>query len=398
MAVDAKDQVTHGHIRRVQAYAVGLARALAVSDPGMIKAIEASALLHDMGKLAIPEHILNKPGKLSDAEFAKIQMHVTIGADLLSAIAFPFPVIPIVRHHHENWDGRGYPIGLTGTQIPIGARILAVVDCYDALTSDRPYRPRLSDEAATAILLQRRGSMYDPLVVDTFVRVHRSFARPEALSAAQSDTYADIARLSAPIISQSVDHVFNNSTSVSSIVSDLLSWSIAHGHTASISERRDAVLSILLKALTAKAGLIAEYDQNNDDLVVTTSQGFGEAEVVGRRIQLGEHLSGWVAANGRPMLNANAALDLAALVSGAAPTLKTCLSVPLYFEAERLAGVLSLYSVDRFTNDQLDATTTLASAITNGVFCPPPGSRGASLLVKASFTDSSDAVRVSRAV
>ena len=112
MAVDAKDQVTHGHIRRVQAYAVGLARALAVTDPGLIKAIEASALLHDMGKLAIPEHILNKPGKLTAVEFAKMQMHASIGADLLSSIAFPFPVIPIVKHHHENWDGRGYPTGL----------------------------------------------------------------------------------------------------------------------------------------------------------------------------------------------------------------------------------------------------------------------------------------------
>ena len=157
MAVDAKDQVTHGHIRRVQSYAVGLAKALGVSDPGLLKAIEASALLHDMGKLAIPEHILNKPGKLSAAEFDKIKMHATLGADLLSSIDFPYPVVPIVRHHHENWDGSGYPTGINGTQIPIGARILSVVDCYDALTSDRPYRPQLTDEAATSILASAPG-------------------------------------------------------------------------------------------------------------------------------------------------------------------------------------------------------------------------------------------------
>jgi putative nucleotidyltransferase with HDIG domain len=173
LAIDAKDQVTHGHIRRVQTYTVGLAQALGVRDDLMLRAIEASALLHDMGKLAIPEHILNKPGKLTPAEFEKMKMHASIGADILTAIEFPYPVVPIVRHHHENWDGSGYPTGIAGTAIPIGARILSVVDCFDALTSDRPYRPALSTEAALAILAERRGTMYDPLVVDTFVRIHR---------------------------------------------------------------------------------------------------------------------------------------------------------------------------------------------------------------------------------
>jgi putative nucleotidyltransferase with HDIG domain len=176
MAVDAKDQVTHGHIRRVQSYATQLANKIGMRDEHLLKAIEAAALLHDMGKLAIPEHILNKPGKLTPAEFDKMKLHASIGAEILSAIDFPYPVVPIVRHHHENWDGTGYPDGIRGTDIPIGARILSVVDCFDALTSDRPYRPRLSDEDALTILIDRRGSMYDPLVVDTFVRVYRSIS------------------------------------------------------------------------------------------------------------------------------------------------------------------------------------------------------------------------------
>ena len=158
MAIDAKDQITHGHIRRVQTFAVGLARHLGVTDPNLIKAIEAAALLHDTGKLAVPEYILNKPGKLTAAEFEKMKLHVTVGADILGAIDFPYPVVPIVRCHHENWDGTGYPAGLKGTAIPIGARILSVVDCFDALTSDRPYRPRLSDDDAMGILFERRGS------------------------------------------------------------------------------------------------------------------------------------------------------------------------------------------------------------------------------------------------
>jgi len=135
MAIDAKDDVTHSHVRRVQAYAIGLARALSVTDEPMLKAIEAAALLHDTGKLAVPEHILNKPGKLTASEFERMKLHVDIGADILSLVEFPYPVVPIVRAHHE-WDGSGYPRGLIAPTFhrrahPFGG------DCFDALTSDR---------------------------------------------------------------------------------------------------------------------------------------------------------------------------------------------------------------------------------------------------------------------
>ena len=127
-----------------------------------LRAIEAAALLHDVGKLAIPEHILNKPGRLTPAEFERMKSHARIGAEILSEVDFPYPVVPIVRHHHENWDGTGYPDGLKGDAIPVGARILAVVDCFDALTSHRPYRRALSVGEAVAIIDARRGTMYDP--------------------------------------------------------------------------------------------------------------------------------------------------------------------------------------------------------------------------------------------
>jgi putative nucleotidyltransferase with HDIG domain len=172
MAVDARDQITHGHIRRVQVYAVELARRLGMTDEMQLRGLQAAALLHDMGKLAIPDHILNKPGKLTTAEFEEMKRHADIGADLLSSITFPYPVVPIVRHHHEQWDGKGYPAGLVGSEIPLGARILAVVDCFDALTSDRPYRSSLSTDQAFQILRERRGSMYDPLVVDRFAEAY----------------------------------------------------------------------------------------------------------------------------------------------------------------------------------------------------------------------------------
>src|SRR4029077_8021012 len=151
------------------------------------------ALLHDTGKLAVPEHILNKPGRLTFEEFEKMKLHASVGADILSGIAFPYPVVPIVRHHHENWDGSGYPSGLSGTEIPIGARILAVVDCFDALTSDRPYRPRLSNDEALSILLERRGSMYDPLIVDTFIRFHRELTLEPLPANAVDVTFSGLA-------------------------------------------------------------------------------------------------------------------------------------------------------------------------------------------------------------
>jgi putative nucleotidyltransferase with HDIG domain len=181
-AIDAKDQVTHGHIRRVQKYAVELARALGVRNEMQIKAIQAAAVLHDTGKIAVPEAILNKPGPLNADEFAIMKQHASVGADIISSIKFPYPVEPIVRHHHESWNGTGYPAGLVGTEIPIGARILAVVDCFDALTSDRPYRARMADAEALAIITERRGNMYDPLVVDTFVRIYPDLRSAEQLN------------------------------------------------------------------------------------------------------------------------------------------------------------------------------------------------------------------------
>ena len=182
LAIDAKDQVTHGHIRRVQRYTMALADALGVKDERQLEALRAAALLHDTGKLAVPEYILNKPGPLTAAEFERMKVHAAVGADILKGIDFPYPVEPIVRHHHESWDGSGYPDGIKGQDIPLGARILAVVDCYDALTSDRPYRPRMTRQQAEQKLRERRATMYDPWIVDQFLKI---LDRLEAMDAAE---------------------------------------------------------------------------------------------------------------------------------------------------------------------------------------------------------------------
>ncbi|MEJ7708661.1 MAG: HD-GYP domain-containing protein [Pyrinomonadaceae bacterium] len=168
LAINAKDEVTHGHVVRVQVYAAGVARMLGCSQEE-IEALKAGALLHDVGKIAVPDYILNKPGKLTAAEFEKMKVHTVVGAQILSKVQFSFPVVPIVRHHHERWDGKGYPDGLKSDEIPLTARVLSVVDCFDALREDRPYRQGMTRESAIDYLLRHSGTMYDPHVVSTFI-------------------------------------------------------------------------------------------------------------------------------------------------------------------------------------------------------------------------------------
>jgi putative nucleotidyltransferase with HDIG domain len=341
MAVDAKDQITHGHIRRVQAFAVGLAKALGVTEDEQVKAIEAAALLHDMGKLAIPEHILNKPGKLSAAEFEKMKKHASIGADILSAIDFPYPVVPIVRHHHEQWDGNGYPDGLSGADIPIGARILSVVDCFDALTSDRPYRRALSDEAALKILLDQRGTAYDPLVVDTFARVYPTIAPKEHEFEPHRRTLEKITAISQAEGGPHHAPPGEADPQVLPIFESLHSFSAQTVLADAVEE-----LASKLRSLTP-ARLCALFlpDPHSGELVVGHASGPGSHHVRSLHIAVGERLSGWVAANRRTICNSDAALDLSEVTGLSSGELKSCLSTPLV-AADTLVGVLTLYAAE----------------------------------------------------
>jgi putative nucleotidyltransferase with HDIG domain len=169
--MSARDSFTHEHSRRVQRYAIALAGEANIRDRQMLEALDAAALLHDIGKLGIPDQLLHKPGPLTAGEYDQVKQHAVIGADILSALPLPGPLALFVRHHHENWDGSGYPDGLRGDAIPLGARVLAIVDCYDALTSDRPYRRSLSHDRAIAMMVERRGTMYEPDIADAFLRI-----------------------------------------------------------------------------------------------------------------------------------------------------------------------------------------------------------------------------------
>lgn len=351
MAIDAKDQITHGHIRRVQGYAVGLARHIGVTDDKLIKAIEAAALLHDMGKLAVPEYILNKPGKLTGLEFEKMKLHASVGADILSAIDFPYPVVPIVRHHHENWDGTGYPTGIKGTDIPIGARILSVVDCFDALTSDRPYRPRLADDEALRILFERRGKMYDPLVVDTFARVHTIIA-PEVGVDLPTGALDEITSSIQTRETTSLPPIEDIAAGTDAIIT-LYELARALAHQPNLIETGDVISKHLRRLVPFAFVVLYQYDDATDELIARHASGDLAGLTRALRIPLGQRLSGWVAANRQAILNSDPTLDLGDLARAFSPRLRSCLSCPVLLGEEQLVGVLTLYSCqsEGFTED-----------------------------------------------
>jgi putative nucleotidyltransferase with HDIG domain len=341
MAVDAKDQITHGHIRRVQVFAVELAKRLGVSEERQLKAIATAALLHDMGKLAIPEHILNKPGGLTPAEFEKMKRHAEIGADLLSSVRFPYPVVPIVRHHHENWDGSGYPSGIAGTDIPLGARILSVVDCFDALTSDRPYRPRLATEDAFAILRERRARMYDPVVVDAFVLSYSEIA-PMAISAGlEARTLSEAVETSSQPDSAAPTSLaqIRTSASQSALLDDFVRTLTRTGNTSSSLQ---AAAQCLRQLTPATVYAIFEYNASSDELTCRYTVGDPQRLLDGLKIKVGERVTGWSAANLRVSLNSDASLDLAQIAGFFDPPLRSTICAPLH--GGKLMGVLSAYS------------------------------------------------------
>jgi putative nucleotidyltransferase with HDIG domain len=330
-AVDAKDGVTHGHIRRVQNTAIALAARLGVRDPMQLRAIEGGALLHDVGKLAIPEHILNKPGRLTPAEFELIKSHAAVGAGILSEVDFPYPVVPIVRHHHENWDGTGYPDGLKGDDIPLGARILAVVDCFDALTSHRPYRRALSASEAFAIIGARGGTMYDPVVVRAFHDLQASGVLREADPADHE-------------IGVVQPQGFVEGESASAEIEDEFRLAVQIGASIMRDQCTTAALADALCVLPHVDTVVVYIaDDVQQRLIPRHVRGRHAACFEDLMIPVGERVSGWAAAAGQSVVNADAALEL---FDVAATELKTILAVPCTLPDDSRA-VVALYAERR---------------------------------------------------
>lgn len=340
LAIDAKDQVTHGHIRRVQRYTMALADALGIRDKQQLDAIRAAALLHDTGKLAVPEYILNKPGPLTPTEFERMKVHATVGADILASIDFPYPVEPIVRHHHENWNGTGYPAGLKGQEIPLGARILAVVDCYDALTSDRPYRPRFSREHAEQVLSERRGTWYDPWVVDRFLEILDELERADAED-------AENAEFGPAAIAPAQLEVIANTTAEEREFSELRrELPLAEN----IVEAADVLFRHLRRVVPAASVALYVPSAETSELVSLACAGAGSGAVEGLRIPIGDRVSGWAMAHKQAVVNSNAALELGPIARTLPTPLRYALAVPIVRNQAAIA-VVTCYGSDPFDTD-----------------------------------------------
>lgn len=380
-AIDAKDQTTHCHVRRVQIYAAGMGELFDLSHKE-IEALKAGALLHDVGKLAVPDHILNKPGRLSTAEFEKMKVHTTVGAEILERVDFPYPVVPIVRHHHEQWDGKGYPDNLKGEEIPITARILSVVDCFDSVREDRPYRRGMTREEASALLLRGAGTHFDPKIVDSFLEHLPRFeieivalcldqqppvdesVKPRAL------TPEEIAKSKVRASSNAhLEQIKNAHREVYAL------YEIARTFGSSLDI--EDTLSILVN----KVGHIVPFSTCvvylHDEL-----KGYSTAaHVAGKNAELlrsrcvapGEGITGFVLSNRRAINRIDPALDFSDLdLPACEGEYRSMAALPLYKD-DQLLGALCVYSMElnEYTDDHMRLLETVArlasDALSNAV-------------------------------
>jgi diguanylate cyclase (GGDEF)-like protein/putative nucleotidyltransferase with HDIG domain len=379
LAIEAKDHTTHGHLQRVQVYAIEMAKDLGLNEEEC-NALRAASLLHDIGKLAVPEHIISKPGRLTPEEFEKMKIHPVVGAEILERVKFPYPVVPIVRAHHEKWDGSGYPYGLSGESIPIGARILSVVDCLDALATDRQYRRALPLEEAMKVVISESGKAFDPKVVDVLTARHvelEHLAQGKERSKGKLSVDVKIVNGESPATgfeasaAMSADRRTKEGTvdfltSIAAArqeVQALFEISQDLGNSLSLDEtlsvlavrlRRIIPFSSLAIWIRREKVLMPEYVTGDDFRLFSSLE-----------IPVGQGLSGWVAENRKPILNGNPSVEPGYLNdAGKFSTLRSAVAVPLE-GVSGVLGVLTLYHAesDAFTKDHLRILLAISSKI-----------------------------------
>jgi diguanylate cyclase (GGDEF)-like protein/putative nucleotidyltransferase with HDIG domain len=358
IAIDAKDQTTHGHVRRTQIYATEMGKLLGVNE-SETQALLAGALLHDIGKLAVPEYILNKPGKLTESEFAKMKIHPTVGGDILKRVGFPYPVEDIVRYHHEKWDGTGYPKGLKAQAIPLVARIISVVDFYDATRCDRPYRKGMKREDSLALLRKMANSSFDPRVVETFIEHVEEFDRMIAAQDIQEQVASEIpddltnARPDAGLASETLgtpdDSLgFRSITEAQREVFALHEIAQTIGSSLNLKDTVALVSSKLQAIVPFDSCIIYLVDDKSGKAVPAHVAGDHADVFARRRINIGDGITGWVIANARSMCNASPELDLVGVPEEVTRSIRGVLVSPLVRE-DGAFGAITLYSRSRIS-------------------------------------------------
>ena len=383
LAIEAKDDTTHDHLARVQVYAREMGKDLGLTEDEQ-EALRAASILHDIGKLAVPEHIISKPGRLTPEEFDKMKIHPIVGAEILEQVQFPYPVAPIVRAHHEKWDGSGYPYGLKGEEIPIGARILSAVDCLDALSTDRQYRRALPLDEAMKVVQQESGKAFDPRVVDVLMRRHvelEKMAKAQQAATKSSDApklskdikiawglapaagFEFASPIAAPAAGAQPGDFLASIAAARQEVQALFEIAQTLGNSLSLDETL-SVLGMRLRhviphhslAIWLRHGdvLRPEYVAGDDSRLFSTLE-----------IPVGQGLSGWVAENCKAIVNGNPSVESGYLGDTSKfSTLRSAIAVPLE-GLTGVVGVLAMYHADRdaFNKDHLRILLAINSKI-----------------------------------
>ncbi len=375
LAIEAKDQNTHDHLCRVRVYAAGIAAAMKLNDKER-EALMAAALLHDIGKLAVPEYIINKPGRLTPEEFDRMKIHPVVGAQILERVSFPYPVVPIVRSHHEYWDGTGYPDGLKGEEIPVGARILAVVDCFDAMASDRPYRRALPISSAVAHVQKLGGIQFDPQVVLILAQLHEDLegkALAESRKMEPLKTDITVRRGKAPSAGYERNGAAPDSragvamdpgarasfeTGIGRMIAETLQTVGSEDTLACVSAALAVVVpfDILMIYVLEGEALRPHYVSGNRAVSLSSAA-----------LPVGQGLCGWVAQTRQHILNGNPSVEVE--IQTADPRISqmhSTLALPLVNAEDSVLGVLALYHSERdaFSAGHLDLLLSLQASFT----------------------------------
>lgn len=342
-AIDARDQVGIGHVRRTQIYAVGVGTVLGLSD-GELQALNTGALLHDIGKLAVPDHILNKPGRLTPAEMEKTKIHAVVGASILEKVNFSYPVIPTVKYHHEMWDGTGYPEGLKKEEIPLTARILSIADAYDTLRGARPYRPAVSRDDARKFLLSGAGAQFDPKLVDLFLRNLRQFEAEideqgfsynfDSDSALQNFFDGDVEQSYVEQIKRANREVFTL-------------YELARVFSSSLN------LADTLSLFVEKIGEFIPFDtcavylleESGESAKAAHTSGKNSRALTGKLVKSGEGATGFVLKKRQAIYDIDPGMDFTFNQTELVQEYAGMISLPLIAE-EKLVGAVSLYSCE----------------------------------------------------
>ena len=386
LAIEAKDENTAEHLQRVRVYSMELGKELRLTEDEA-EALQAASVLHDIGKLAVPEHIISKPGRLTPEEFEKMKIHPIVGAEILERVNFPYPVVPIVRAHHEKWDGTGYPYGLAGEAIPIGARILAAVDCFDALASDRQYRKALPLDEAMANVVADAGKSFDPKVVEIlqhrYLELEKLATEQGPDAPAKLSTDIKVERGLAPAAGF-VKSAGPEPTAAQQRLDLVAAISAARNAASEVSDLRKqspvlrledvfSLVAIRLKQLVPYDALAA-YCVRGEVLVPVFVSGENFRLFSNLRIPMGEGLSGWVAENHKAILNGNPSVEPGYLNdANQYSTLRSALAVPVEATGG-LTAVLALYRAgqDAFTGDDLRILEALVEHIAPAIEAMTP--------------------------